>query len=101
MGELPSDLVLGGFWPVGSRQSDRFDGEGGDTQCVRPHVADSYGLAGSSGSGRCGGIFYVAGRDTTDEPMANLVGSLQLSPGKRPGPGDSNAKTVILLSFGL
>ena len=33
--------------------------------------------------------------------MANLVGSLQLSPGKRPGPGDSNAKTVILLSFGL
>ena len=65
MAELPSDLVLGGFWPVGSRQSDRFDGEGGDTQCVRPHVADSYGFAGSSGSGRCGGIFYVAGRDTT------------------------------------
>jgi hypothetical protein len=64
-------------------------------------VADGHGSAGSSGSGCCGGIFYIPGRNTTDEPTANLVGSFQLPSGKRPGPGDGNARTVVLLSFGL
>lgn len=66
---------------------------------MRPHVADGYGLAGSPGSGRRCGILNLVGRNPTHESTANLVGSLQLSTGERPGPGDGSARTVVASHF--
>jgi hypothetical protein len=101
MGEQPADFVLDDFWPVGGRQAGRLDGIRGSAYCVRTHVADGYGLAGGSGSGSCRGSLHLTGSDATDESTADLLGSVQLSPGERPGPGDERTRAVILWSFGL
>jgi hypothetical protein len=43
---------------------------------VRAHVADGYGLTGGSGSGQCGGSFYITGSEATGESTANFLGSV-------------------------
>jgi len=101
MGELPADLVVHDFWPVGSRQAGGSDGIRGGTECVRAHVAGRYGLAGGSGSGGSCGSCHLAGRHTTDEATTNLLGSVQLSSGKRPRAGDERARTIVKWSFSL
>ena len=101
MSELPADLFLGGFWPVRSRQAGGFDGIRGGTQCVRTHVADGYGLTGGSGGGSGCGSLYVTGSAATDESTADLLGSVQLCSGERPGPGNRSARAVISWCFSL
>nr|WP_163548555.1 hypothetical protein [Candidatus Frankia nodulisporulans] len=98
--ELPAELVLDGSWPAGG-QAGRFGCIRGGAQCVRAHVADGYGLTGGSGSGSCRRSLHITGIDPTHESTADLLGSVQLSPGERPGPGDGSARAVILWSFGL
>ncbi|MGH9044430.1 MAG: hypothetical protein ACRDVP_06305 [Acidimicrobiales bacterium] len=66
MSELPADLALGGFWPVGGDQAGRLGGVCGGAQCVRAHVADGDGLTRGSGSGSCCGSLHLAGRNTTE-----------------------------------
>jgi len=39
-------------------------------------MADGDGLAGGSGSGRCGGSRYITCTDAADEPTANLLGNV-------------------------
>jgi hypothetical protein len=68
---------------------------------VRTHVADGYGLTGGSGSGHCRWSLHITGSNPTHEPTADLLGSVQLSAGERPGPGDGSARAVINWSFGL
>jgi hypothetical protein len=99
--ELPADLVLDGSWPAGGRQAGRFGCIRGGAQCMRAHVTDGYGLTGGSGSGSCRGSLHITGSDATHESTADLLGSVQLSPSERPGPGDGSARAVILRSFGL
>ena len=64
-------------------------------------MADGYGLTRGSGSGGRRRNLDLAGRNTTDESTADLVGNIQLSPRERSRPGDGSARTVILRSFGL
>jgi hypothetical protein len=99
--ELPADLVLGGFWTVGSRQADGFDGIRGGTQCVRTHMADGYGLTGGSGDGSGCRSLYVTGSAATDESTADLLSSVQLSLSERPGSGNRSARAVISWRFSL
>jgi hypothetical protein len=101
VGDLPVDLVVHDFWPVGSRQAGGFDGISGGTEGVRTHVAGRHGLTSGSGSrGSCGSS-YLAGRHTTDEATANLLTSVQLSSGKRPRAGDGRARTIVSWRFCL
>jgi hypothetical protein len=95
------DLVMGGFWPVGSRQAGGFDGIRGGPQCVRTHVADGYGLTGGSGGGSGCGSLYVTGSDASGESTADLLGSVQLSSGECPGSGNRSARAVISRRFSL
>jgi hypothetical protein len=39
-------------------------------------MADGDGLAGGSGSGRCGGSLDITRTDATDKSTANLLGSV-------------------------
>ena len=64
-------------------------------------MADGDGLTGGSGCGRCGGSLYITRTDATGKPTANLLGSVQLSPGERAGPGDGRARAVIIWSLSL
>lgn len=50
------DLVVNGFWPVGSRQAGGLHGIRRSTQCVRAHMADTHGLTGGSGGSSSRGI---------------------------------------------
>jgi hypothetical protein len=101
MGELPVDLVIDGFWPVGSRQTDGPDRVRGGAQRVRPHVADGYGLTSRSGSRSCRGVLDLSSGNTADESTADLLGSVQLSSRERPSAGDSGARAVIRRSASL
>jgi hypothetical protein len=101
VGELPADLVVDDFWPVGSRQTGGFDGIRGGAQCVSAHVADRDGLTGGSGSRGSGSSFDLAGRHTTHEAAANLFGGVQLSSGERPSAGDGCARAIISWSYDL
>jgi hypothetical protein len=71
------------------------------TESVRAHVADSYGLTRRSGSRRCRGSIHLAGRNADDESTADPLGSVQLSAGERPRPGDGSARAGIVWRFGL
>lgn len=64
-------------------------------------MADGYGLTGGSGGGSCRGSLHLTGSDATYESTADLLGSLQLSPGERPGPSDRSARALISWSLGL
>jgi hypothetical protein len=64
-------------------------------------VTDGYGLTGGSGGGSCCRSLHITGGDATDEPTANHLGGVQLSPSERPGPGDGSARAIIGWSFGL
>lgn len=101
MFELPTDLLFHGFWPLRVRQAGGSDGISGGTECVRAHVADGDGLAGGSGSGGCGGSLYITRTDAAGKPTANFLGSIQLSPGKRSGPGDQRPRAAIIWSLSL
>jgi hypothetical protein len=87
--------------PVGSRQAGGFDGIRGGTQCVRAHVADGYGLTGGPGGGSGRGSLDVTGSAAADESTADLLGSVQLSAGERPGPRNRSARAVISWRFSL
>jgi hypothetical protein len=39
-------------------------------------VADRYGLTGGSGSGQCGGSFYITGSDPTGESTPDFLDSV-------------------------
>jgi hypothetical protein len=99
--ELPTDLIVDGFWPIGSRQAGGLHGIGGSPQCVRTHMADGNGLTGGSGGSSSRGSLHLADRHTTDEPTPNLLGSVQLSSGERPSAGDGSARAVITWYFSL
>jgi hypothetical protein len=79
VGELPADLVVHDFWPVGSRQDGGPDGIRGGRR-RNCHVGD---------------------RDTTDEATANLFCRIQLSSGRRPRAGDERPRTLVIGSFSL
>jgi hypothetical protein len=64
-------------------------------------MADGDGLTGGSGCGRCGGTLYITRTDATGKPAANLLGSVQLCPGERAGPGDESPGAVIIWSLSL
>jgi len=64
-------------------------------------VADGYGLTGGSGGGSGCGSLYVTGSNATGESTADLLGSVQLSPGERPAPGNPSARAVIGWCFSL
>ena len=99
--ELPAALVFDGFWPVRVRKTGGLGGISGGAQCVRAHMADADGLTGGSGSGRCGGRLHIARTDATDKPTADLLRSVQLSPGERPGSGDKSPRAPIIWSLSL
>ncbi len=64
-------------------------------------MADGYGLTGSSGGRRWGRRLYSPHTPATGKPTANLLGSVQLSPGERAGPGDESTRAVIIWSLSL
>jgi hypothetical protein len=99
--ELPTNLVVGYFWPVGRRQAGRSDGISGRAECVRTHMADRYCLTGGSGSGSRRGCLHRADGHTAYEPTADLLGSAQLSSGERPSAGDCSARAFIIWRFSL
>jgi hypothetical protein len=83
------------------REAGGIDGIRGGTECVRAHMADRDGLAGGSGGGRCGRSLHVTLANAARKPTANLLGSVQLSPGERAGPGDESPRAVIIRSLSL
>jgi hypothetical protein len=99
--ELPADLFLDGFWPIGVREADGFGGICGGAKCVRAHMADGDGLSGGSGSGRCGGGLHITSADATDKPTADLLRGVQLSPGECAGPSDQSPRAVIARRLSL
>ena len=64
-------------------------------------MADGDGLTGGSGCGRRGRCLYITRTDATGKPTADLLGSVQLSPGERAGPGDESPRAVIIWSLSL
>lgn len=101
MVELPADLVRNSFWPVRVRKADGSDRVRGRTECVRAHVADSYGLAGGPGRSRSGWSLELASTDAAGKPAANLLGSAELAPGERAGPGDQSPGAVVIWGLSL
>jgi hypothetical protein len=99
--ELPIDLVVDDFRPVGSRQADGFDGICRGTKCVRAHMTNGHRLTGGSGSSNCRGSLHFTGGDTTDESAANLLGCVQLTSGERASAGDKCPRADITWSLSL
>ena len=64
-------------------------------------MADRDGLPGGAGRGRCGTSPHLTGTDATGKPPANLLGSVELSPGERAGPSDERPRAVIIWSLSL
>jgi hypothetical protein len=64
-------------------------------------MADGDGLPGGSSSCRCGGSLHITSADATDKPTANLLRSVQFSPGERASPGDESSRAAIIGSLSL
>jgi hypothetical protein len=64
-------------------------------------MADADGLTGGPGRGRCSRALRLTRTDATGEPPADLLGSVQLSPGERTGPVDLGPRAVITWGLGL
>ncbi len=96
VGELPADLVVDRFWPIGGRQAGGLRGIPGGAQRVRAHVADADRLAGGSSSGdRCRSLHFVRAH-ASYEATSYLLGRAELSPGERAGPGDECPRAPVI-----
>jgi hypothetical protein len=64
-------------------------------------VAYRDGVTRGAGSGLCGRSLDFTHTDATGKPTANLLASVQLSAGKRAGPGDESPRAVVIWSLRL
>ena len=101
MPELPADLVFDGIFPLRVRKTSRLGGIGRGTQCVCPHMADGDVVAGCSGRASRGGRPHITSSHAADKAAPDLLRSVQLPAGERPGSGEESPGAIIPWGLGL